>query len=571
MSSTNDSGSTTPNPFMQGLEDPMARLDPMGLGRAFVDAIVNVAQKPDTVMAAATKYASDVLSAGTAAAARAMGMESEGPVAPSPKDRRFKDPSWDQNPGYFLLLQNYLLWGRLVNELVDAAELSDHDHEKAMFSAEIMIDALAPTNFLLTNPAATKKAMETGGASVVRGARQFLDDVATNEGLPRMVEADHFEVGKDLACSPGKVVFRNSLMELIQYSPKTDKVHETPILISPPWINKYYIVDLSPGRSFVQWAVEHGHTVFSISYHNPTAADRDVSMDDYLNLGPLTAIDVIEDITGQKQVNLVGICLGGTLTAMLLTYLAHKRQKRVKAATFLNTLLDFSNPGRLGAVTDEPSIEHLEHLMSARGFLESSEMMNTFTFMRSNDLIWNYAVNNWLMGEPPPPFDILSWNSDGTRMPAKMHSHYVRSCYLHNKFAKGEMVANDVTLDPSKVKEDIYILAAQEDHITPWKGSYLTTRVLGNATRHFVLSSAGHIAGIVNPPTPKAWYRTGDKSLPEDPNAWYESTELHQGSWWEDWAEWAKSRGGKMIDPPPMGSDEHKVLGDAPGTYVMEK
>lgn len=571
MSSNNDHGSSTPNPFEHIPGDPMSRLDPLGIGKAFMEAITSVAQKPETLMEAATKYASDVVSAGTAAAARAMGMEAAGPIAPSSRDRRFKDPAWEQNPGYFMLLQSYLLWGRLVNQLVDAADLDELQREKAMFSAEMMVDALAPTNFLPTNPAATKRAIETGGASLVRGAKAFMDDVATHDGLPRQVQDGHFTVGEDLACTPGKVVFRNALMELIQYSPQTEQVHETPILISPPWINKYYIVDLSPGRSFVQWAVEHGHTVFAISYHNPTSADRDVSMDDYLNLGPITALDVIEDITGQKQVNMVGICLGGTLTAMLLSYLASKKQKRVKSATFLNTLLDFSNPGRLGAFTDEPAIEHLEHLMAERGYLESSEMMNTFTFMRSNDLVWNYVVNNWLMGEPPPAFDILSWNSDGTRMPAKMHSYYVRSCYLHNAFAKGEMVANDTTLDPSKVKEDVYILAAQEDHITPWKGSYLTTSVLGNAKRHFVLSSAGHIAGIVNPPTPKAWYRTGDTDLPANPDTWFESTTLHQGSWWDDWAAWVDSRGGQMIDPPPMGSATHAVLGDAPGTYVHEK
>jgi len=551
--------------------DPMSRIDPLGLGRAWMDAIADLTKSPQVVMEAAAQYANDVVQAVAATGARAMGAEVDGPAAPKPKDRRFSDPAWTENPAYYLLMQGYLLWGRLVTDLVESAELDELTHEKARFTAEMLVDALAPTNFLATNPAATKRAIETGGASLVRGARTFLDDVANNGGLPRMVKPDHFRVGRDLAVTPGKVVYRNSLMELIQYEPATEKVHETPILISPPWINKYYIVDLAPGRSFVQWAVEHGHTVFTISYHNPTSADRNVTFGDYLTKGPLTALDVIEDITGQRQVNMVGICLGGTLTAMMQAYLAKKRTKRVKSATFLNTLTDFTNPGRLGAFTDEPAVRHLEGLMAERGYLESSEMMNTFTFMRSNDLVWNYTVNNWLMGQDPPPFDILSWNSDGTRMPEKMHAAYVRACYINNQFARGEMEIEGVKLDPSKVQADVYVLAAQEDHITPWKGSYMTTQVLSGAKTHFVLSSAGHIAGIVNPPTPKACYRTGDKQLPADPDAWFETTELHQGSWWEDWAEWAKEHGGPMVDPPSMGNAEHTVLGDAPGTYVLEK
>lgn len=553
------------------LESILSQVDPLGIGRASAEAFSSLVAKPQTMFAAGTRFMTGMLGAASAATSKVLGEDVEGPETPGRKDRRFADPVWKENPAYFSLLQGYLLWSKLVTELVEEADIDEVSHEKVRFGTEVLVDALAPTNFLATNPAAQKKALDTGGLSLFRGARTFIDDVATNRGLPRHVRKDAFTVGKDLAVSPGKVVFRNALMELIQYAPTTEKVHEVPILISPPWINKYYIVDMSPGRSFVEWAVSHGHTVFCISYHNPTSADRDVSFDDYLERGPLAALDVIQDITGSDQVNLVGICLGGTLTAMMQSYLAEKGDDRVRSATFLNTLTDFSKPGRLAAFTDERSLEYMEDAMSGPGYLESTQMMNTFTFMRSNDLVWNYVVNNWLMGEDPPPFDILSWNGDGTRMPECMHSYYVRSCYRENAFANGTMKLGGVTLDPSKVTDEIYVLAAQEDHITVWKGSYLTTQVMKNAKPRFVLTSSGHIAGIINPPTPKAWYRTGDESLPADPDAWYASSTHHVGSWWEDWAEWIGARAGKMVAPPGLGSEKHKPIEDAPGTYVLEK
>ncbi len=552
--------------------DPMSKLDPLGLGSAWMRAMQEVGKNPGAVMAAATKYAGGIAEAVAATGARSLGADTPGPVAPKPKDRRFADPAWTENPVFFMILQGYLLWARLVDDLVTAAGLEDVDGEKARFSSEIMIDALAPTNFFATNPAAQKRFLETGGMSLVRGTRAFLDDLATNKGMPRQVDPSAFTVGKDLATTAGKVVFRNDLMELIQYAPTTETVHEIPLLLSPPWINKYYIMDLAPGRSFVQWAVDHGHTVFAISYKNPGAADRDVTLADYLTDGPMAALDVIREITGAEQANVVGLCLGGTLTGMLLSHLAKAGDERVRSATFLNTLMDFSNPGRLGAFTDAPAIAHLEDLMSERGYLESSEMMNTFTFMRANDLIWNYVVNNWLLGERPPAFDILAWNSDGTRMPATMHSFFVRSCYLNNEFARGTMELAGVALDPAAVTGDVYVLAAQDDHITPWRGSYLTTQMLPNATMRFVLSASGHIAGIVNPPSPKAWYRTGaDDAHPADADAWFEDTTRHEGSWWEDWALWIAERAGARVAPPSMGGDAHPPLADAPGAYVLEK
>ncbi|MGD9695324.1 MAG: PHA/PHB synthase family protein [Thermoleophilia bacterium] len=562
---------STPKDPQEIARDLLAQLDPLGLGDAWMKVAASAMQNPEALVTAGTRYAADMLAAATAATNRALGEEdASGPIAPERKDRRFGDPTWQGNPAFFALMQSYLLSGRLVSEVIDAADVDEITAERMGFLADVVMDALAPTNSILTNPAAQKRALDTGGASLRRGFETFLDDVAHNGGLPRQVPEGAFVVGKDLAATAGKVVFRNDLMELIQYAPATETVYATPLLLSPPWINKYYIMDLAPGRSFVQWAVEHGHTVFAISYRNPGADDAHIRLDDYLIHGPVAALDVVRDITGAEKANIVGLCLGGTLTSALLAYLATEGEDRIASATLLNTLVDFTRPGRLGAFTDRESVERLEKRMQARGFLDAGEMMGIFTFLRSNDLVWNYAVNNWLMGEDPPAFDILSWNGDSTRMPADMHSFYLRSCYMGNELAGGTMELAGTTLDLRTVTVDMYIVGAKEDHIAPWQGSYLTTQAIPNATSRYVMSSSGHIAGIVNPPSPKSWFRTADV-LPADPEEWLAASVQHQGSWWEDWAEWIGERVGERVAPPKIGSRKHKVLGDAPGTYVLEK
>jgi polyhydroxyalkanoate synthase len=548
----------------------LGALDPLGLAETWTKAATAAMQNPEGVAEAWGRYWSGVAEATSAAAGRAAGEETAGPVQPGRRDRRFRDPAWEENPAFFGLLQAYLLAGRLVEDLREAASVDAVTDERLGFVSDVVMDSLAPTNAFWSNPAAMKRALDTGGASVARGARTWADDVVNNKGMPRQIDPDAFVVGRDLAVTPGKVVYRNDLMELIQYAPATETVHETPLLMSPPWINKYYIMDLAPGRSFVQWAVEHGHTTFAISYHNPDAADRDVSLDDYLLRGPIAALDVIREITGAERANIVGLCLGGTLTAALEAYLASRGEDRVASTTLLNTLVDFTRPGRLGAFTDRASVERLEKRMAERGYLEAAEMMGIFTFMRSNDLVWNYAVNNWLMGEDPQPFDILAWNGDSTRMPANMHSFYLRSCYLGNELAGGEMELAGTRLDLGDIRGDHYVVGAIEDHIAPWEGSYLTTQALPNADVRYVLSSAGHIAGIVNPPSPKAWYRIGEPNPPE-PKDWFEASARHEGSWWEDWTEWVAARSGERVAPPKMGSRKHKAVGDAPGTYVLEQ
>ena len=554
-----------------GDRDPSDLLDPMGFGEAWMRTATAAMQNPAGMMEAGLRFWEGMAEASTAAITRMTSEERPaGPIAPGRRDRRFTDPAWQENPALFALMQAYLLSGRLVQDVLAEAPVDDVTDARMGFLADVMMDAIAPTNSLLTNPVAARKAADTGGASVVAGIRNFLHDLEHNNGLPRQVPENAFTVGKELACTPGKVVYRNHLMELIQYTPTTDTVYEIPLLLSPPWINKYYIMDLAPGRSFVEWAVSHGHTVFVISYRNPRAEDRDVRLDDYLLHGPIDAMDVVRDITGQEKVNIVGLCLGGTLTTALMAYLAAKKADRINCATLLNTLVDFSKPGRLGAFTDKASVERLERRMNERGYLDASEMMGVFTFMRSNDLVWTYVVNSWLMGEEPHAFDILSWNSDGTRMPANMHGFYLRSCYLNNELSRGDMELAGQRLDLADVTQDVYILAAQEDHIALWDGSYITTQVLPNADVEFVLSSSGHIAGIVNPPTPKAWYRTGS-AHPADAQAWFDASEQHAGTWWEHWVDWMSTRSGGRVAPPPMGGPLHPPIGDVPGTYVLEK
>jgi polyhydroxyalkanoate synthase len=546
----------------------VAALDPVSFFDSLLQVGAGVVRNPVGAGAAYVRYSAAAMAAAYTSAARWWGASLPNVVEPDRSDKRFKDPAWQENPLYLYLHQSYLLRSRLLLDLIDASGLDEATKAKARMVTGMITDALSPANFFVSNPVAQKKALDTGGASVARGLRNFFDDVAHNGGLPRKVDPSAFTVGEDLASTPGKVVFRNELMELIQYEAQTDETFVIPLLCSPPWINKYYIMDLAPGRSFIEWAVQHGHTVFTISYRNPDATMRAVTLDDYLLNGPIRAIEVLQSITGADQVNVVGLCLGGSLTAMLLAYLATTGDDRVRSMTLLNTLLDYSEPGTLGSFTDPKSVARLENKMRSKGFLEGRDMALTFDLLRANDLIYNYVVSNWLMGQDPPAFDILAWNSDSTRMPAAMHSFYLRSCYLRNELAKGEMELAGTRLRLDELTQDAYIVAAVNDHITPWKGSYRTTHLLKSDVR-FVLSSSGHIAGIVNPPSPKAKHWTNEQ-LPPTPEGWLDTATEHQGSWWEDWTAWIDERAGAKRRPPALGGDDFPVIGDAPGRYVHE-
>ena len=546
--------------------DVFGSMDAAGLGQATLSVLWRAARQPVVTGAATMRFWSSVAMAGPVAAARWMGMKVAPVVAVPEGDKRFADRTWTDNPAFFALRQGYLAASRLTEELLDAGSGDAMDDAKAKLWTGFLLDAVAPTNFLLTNPAALKRALETGGASVIAGTAHMIDDLINNNGRPRQVDKRPFQVGKTLAVTPGKVVFKNDLMELIQYAPQTEQVHAVPALASPPWINKYYIMDLAPGRSFLEWAVQHEHTVFAISYRNPEPSMGGTTLDDYLIHGPLQALDVIGEITGAPKIDIIGLCLGGALTAMLAAYMAQKGDDRLGSITMLNTLLDYSEPGVLGAFTDEKTVRRLEKQMAAKGVLDASQMSGTFDMLRANDLIFNYVISNWLMGEEPPPFDILAWNGDSTRMPSAMHSFYLRSLYMRNELARGEMEVAGQQLSLSSVKNDTYVVGAINDHIVPWHGSYKTLGLMGGKV-HYVLTSGGHIAGIVNPPGPKAWYEATSHAV-ADPEKWRAAAAKHNGSWWQDWAEWSSARSGERIKPPSMGSHKYPATTDAPGEYV---
>jgi polyhydroxyalkanoate synthase len=544
-------------------------VDIAGFGESLVKAVRTSITHPVVPVKSALHLAGDLVRIPMVAGARWLGRDVPPPVEADPKDRRFAAPAWQDNPAYFSIRQAYLAAAKAAREVVGSAELSADESRKALMMLDLIVDALAPTNFLPTNPAALQKAFDTAGASLVKGARNFVGDVRHNGGKPRQVDRSGFEVGVNLACTPAKVVYRNDLMELLQYEPQTEQVHATPLLCSPPWINKYYIMDLAPNRSFIEWAVRHGRTVFTISYRNPSADMSGTTMDDYLVHGPQTALDVIQEITGADTIDIVGLCLGGAMTAITAAYLTQQGDNRVGTLTLLNTMLDYEQPGQLGAFTDMKSVERLERKMRKEGTLEGETMAGTFDILRANDLIFNYVVSNWLMGQPPPAFDILAWNADSTRMPATMHAFYLKNFYVQNKLATGELEIAGARIDLSVIKAPTYVVSAINDHIVLWESAYKTVNLVSGPVR-FVLGSGGHIAGIVSPPGPKVWYQVadGDEKLPVTAAEWRAGAARKQGTWWDDWARWSAETSGPMIDPPSTGSDRHPVIGNGPGTYV---
>lgn len=544
----------------------VAGIDPASLGEAVRAVVADVMSDPLRLTTWMTKVSLGEQTLGLNMLRRLAGEKPDAAASPGLGDRRFVDTAWQENPMLASMAEAYLVRARAALELVDASRVSESTQRKARFALGMLLDALAPTNVPWINPAVVREAMNTGGTSLVRGMENFIEDVRTNGGRPRQVDTAQFQIGKNIAATPGRVVFRNELIELIAYEPQTSTVFEQPLLFSPPWINKYYIMDLAPKRSFAEWAVTHGFTTFCISYRNPDASMARLSMDDYFRLGLLAAIDRVQELTGAKTVNLAALCLGGTMAALALAYFAQRGEsKRIGWTTLTNALVDFSEPGDLGVFTDEQTIERLEGKMAQRGFLEAAEMSGTFDWLRGNDLVWNYVVTNWYMGRKPPAFDILAWNSDGTRMPAAMHSQYLRSCYLENALVrKAAFSLLGAPIDFAKVTTPLYVLGAETDHIAPWRATYRTTQVVGGDAR-FVLTSSGHVAGIVNPPdNPKASYWTLDEPIKGlSAEEWRANARREQGSWWEDWAAWASARSGKRVAPPDLPPGD-----PAPGGYV---
>lgn len=556
------------SPQVRLLPDVIAERDPVGFGEALGQALRAAWTSPAAPARATVRWGFDMALIPLVTTARWLGHEIEPPVPVDAKDRRFADPAWTSHPVFYAARLAYLAASRCARDVVASADLDVAAARKAELALDFLLDALAPTNFPVTNPAVLKRAFDTAGASLVKGALTFVDDLRHHEGRPRQVDTSGFEVGVHLAATPAKVVFRNELMELLQYEPQTPQVRAAPLLASPPWINKYYVMDLAPQRSFIEWAVRHGRTVFAISYLNPTAGMAGTTMDDYLLHGPRTALDVITEITGAETVDIVGLCLGGAMTAITAAYLTQAGDSRLGTLTLINTMLDYSEPGALGTFTDRRTIDRLEARMAKEGTLAGASMAGTFDALRPNDLIFNYVVSNWLMGQDPPAFDILAWNADTTRMPAAMHTFYLRNFYGENKLAAGSLELGGRVIDLSAVKVSTYVVSAVNDHIVPWESAYKTVGLLSGPTR-FVLGNGGHIAGIVSPPGPKAWHIVGaDGEQPATGAAWREAAERRPGSWWEDWAVWSAATAGELREPPPTGSERHPVLGDGPGEYV---
>ena len=505
---------------------------------------------------------------------RMAGEQSEPVVAPDPRDKRFSDPEWSQNQFFDFLKQAYLLTAQWADKLVkDAAGVDEHTRKKAEFYVKQIANAISPSNFVLTNPELLRETLSSNAENLVRGMHMLSEDIKAGHGVLKIRQSDHsmFDVGKNIATTPGKVVFQNELMQLIQYEATTKNVLKLPLLIVPPWINKFYILDLAPEKSFIKWCVDQGITVFVISWVNPDARLAEKSFEEYMRDGVITALDTVEAVTGEKQANAIGYCVGGTLLAITLAYLAVKKQNRVKSATLFTAQVDFTYAGDLMVFVDEERIRQLETHMKEQGYLEASSMANTFNMLRSNDLIWPYIINNYMRGKKPLPFDILYWNSDATRMPAANHSFYLRNCYLDNKLTKGEMEIAGARLDLHKVTVPVYNLATREDHIAPAKSVLYGSQYFGGPVK-YVLAGSGHIAGVVNPPAkPKYQYWTGDGPKGESVEAWMKTATEHPGSWWPDWLEWLKAQGAENVAARKIGGGKFKPIEDAPGSYVKVK
>ena len=555
-----------------------APTDELGVAKAFMDMSSRLLANPYKMAQTQMNMMWDYFSLWQNTSMKMMGMPTSNPVA-SPKkgDNRFKDEEWEEHFMFDFVKQSYLITARHLHDTVAGTEgLDEATQQKVNFFTRQYIDALSPSNFAMTNPEVFRETVKSNGQNLIKGLNNLLHDVESGDGQLRirMTDTSAFEMGKNVATTPGKVIFQNELFQLIQYTPSTPTQNKKPFLIVPPWINKYYILDLREKNSMVKWATDQGHTTFIMSWINPDEKLAQKSFENYLLEGSLEAINQVCAHTGENSVNLAGYCLGGTLTMTTLAYMAAKKDKRANSATFFTTMLDFSDPGELGIFLDEGAVEGLEKRMAEKGFLEGSEMAGTFNMLRANDLIWSFVVNNYLMGKDPFPFDLLYWNSDSTRMPAAMHSFYLRNMYLaHLLKEPGGITLGGVKIDISKVKTPCYFISTIEDHIAPWKSTYMGARLPSGNTK-FVLGGSGHIAGIVNPPAANKYgFWTNDATdgnLPESPEDFLAGATQNAGSWWTHWNAWVNALPGGSAKVPARKPEDGalKVIEDAPGSYV---
>lgn len=555
----------------QKMGDTYSVVDPVQIGTMFMDAATKMMSDPAKFAAAQTELMQGYVDLWQATARRMSGEEVAPVVEPARGDRRFKDSAWTDEAVFDHIKQSYLLTSNwLTNQVKTVDDTDDKTREKLEFYTRQWVDAMSPTNFAATNPKVLKAASETNGENLIKGLDQLLTDLEKGKGELRisMSDTDAFELGQNVAISEGKVIYQNDMMQLLQYAPSTDKVAKRPLLIVPPWINKFYILDLQPKNSLIKWAVDQGHTVFVISWVNPDERHAEKGFEDYMFEGPLAAMEAMALATGVKELNIIGYCIGGTLTASTLAYLTAAKDNRVKSATFLTTMVDFSEPGELGVFIDEEQLERLEEHMDKQGYLDGQHMSQVFNLMRDNDLIWSFVVNNYLMGREPMAFDLLYWNSDNTRMPKMMHSLYLRKMYLQNKLVEpGGITLGGVPIDLTTIKTPVYWLSTKDDHIAPWESTYKATQ-LYQGPKRFVLSASGHIAGVINPPTANKYCYWTNPKTPEDPDAYFDGAKQHDGSWWPDWQKWVKKYAGGEVDARVPGDGKLKPIEDAPGSYV---
>jgi polyhydroxyalkanoate synthase len=527
---------------------------------------------PQRAVELQSKLGTSYLELYLASAKRLAGEDTPAVIAPDPRDKRFVDPEWTSNQFFDFLKQAYLLTTDWANKMVAGAEgLDAHTRHKAEFYVKQIANAISPSNFVLTNPELLRQTVASNADNLVRGMHNLASDIEAGGGQLRIRQSDtsKFEVGGNLALSPGKVIYQNDLMQLIQYAPTTERVLRTPLLIVPPWINKYYVLDLTPDKSFIKWCVDQGVTVFCISWVNPDARHAGKGFDDYMIEGPMAALDVIEQATGEHHIHTLGYCVGGTLLSVTLAYMAQKKDTRVKSATLLTTQVDFTHAGDLKVfAADEEQIAAIEREMGERGYLEGSKMAAAFNLLRSNDLIWPYVIGNYLKGQQPFPFDMLYWNSDSTRMPSANHSFYLRGCYLENRLAKGTMTVANQRLDLHRVTVPVYNLAAREDHIAPARSVFLGSSLFGGPVR-FVLAGSGHMAGVVNHPGKNKYQHwTGGPPRGDNLDGWIAAATEHPGSWWPDWMAWLKDHEATEVAARAPGGGKFPPIEDAPGSYV---
>ena len=507
-------------------------------------------------------------------AQQAMAQGMEAPDDPTPTDRRFSNPLWKTNPYFNYVKQQYMLNSEALKNAVDnMPDLDKTERRRLTYFTQQIVDLMSPTNFLGTNPDALEKAIKTDGESLVKGLENLVADIEASGGelLVRLSDVNAFKVGENIGATPGSVIYRNRMMELIQYKPTTEEVHATPLIIFPPWINKFYIMDLKQENSLIKWITDQGYTLYVVSWVNPDESYADTGLEDYIQDGYLTAIREVKAITGQDQVNVIGYCIAGTTLSMTLAWMKHQGDNSVKSATFFTALTDFSDQGEFTPFLQDDFIDGIEKEVDEHGVLRSFIMSRTFSFLRSNDLVYGPAIRSYMLGEAPPAFDLLFWNGDSTNLPGKMTKQYLRKLCQANEFAEGGIELMDDRLQIADVDIPVFFIACETDHIAAWKDSYRGAQKMGSSNKTFLVSESGHIAGIVNPPSKKKYGHYTNTDMSGTPDEWMKGAKFHEGSWWPRWESWLAKRSGKMVPAREPGDSSHPVLCAAPGTYVLPR